>query len=132
MKVSEIVYNRTVICELCGRDFVVNSKFSRAKRCPECVISIRGSIKREGFRHKSIIGKRKVHVSKLDTLAREARSYGMSYGKYIGLKRAGCKLKKPQNKVTPAQKEEEWISELYAIVDAGRRRAEIASRQKIR
>ena len=123
MKVSEIVYSRTVTCELCGRDFVVNSKFSRAKRCPECVISIRNGIKREGFRHKSIIGKRKVHVSNLDTLVREAKEYGMSYGKYVSLKRAGYKVEPIYNVGTnPAW--EAWCAELYAIVAACKARAE--------
>lgn len=124
MKVSEIVYNRTVTCELCGRDFVVNSKFSRAKRCPECVISIRGGIKREGFRHKSIIGKRKVHVSKLDTLVREAKEYGMSYGKYVSLKRAGYKVEPITYNVGTNPAWEAWCAKLYAIVAACKARAE--------
>ena len=124
MKVSEIVYNRTVTCELCGRDFVVNSKFSRAKRCPECVISIRSGIKREGFRHKSIIGKRKAYVSKLDTLIREAKEYGMSYGKYVSLKRAGYKVEPITYNVGTNPAWEAWRAELYAIVAACRARAE--------
>ena len=124
MKVSEITYNRTVTCELCGRDFVVNSKFSRAKRCPECVISIRSGIKREGFHHKSIIGKRKVHVSKLDTLIREAKEYGMSYGKYVSLKRAGYKVEPITYTVGTNPAWEAWQAELYAIVAACKARAE--------
>ena len=125
MKVSEIVYSRTITCELCGRDFVVNSKFSRAKRCPECVISIRSGIKREGFRHnKSIIGKRKVHVSKLDTLVREAKEYGMSYGKYVSLKRAGYKVEPITYNVGTNPAWEAWCAKLYAIVAACKARAE--------
>lgn len=124
MKVSEIVYNRTVTCELCGRDFVVNSKFSRAKRCPECVISIRNGIKHEGFRHKSIIGKRKVHVSKLDTLVKEAKEYGMSYGRYVSLKRAGYKVEPITYNVGTNPAWEAWCAELYAIVAACKARAE--------
>ena len=124
MKVSEIIYNRTVTCELCGRDFVVNSKFSRAKRCPECVISIRSGIKREGFRHKSVIGRRKMHVSNLDTLAQEAKEYGMSYGKYVSLKRAGYKVEPVtwNDGTNPAW--EAWRAELYAIVQRAKKRAE--------
>lgn len=124
MKTSEIVCNRTVTCELCGRDFVVTSKFSRAKRCPECVISIRNGEKHEGFSHKSIIGKRKVNVSKLDTLAREAKEHGMSYGKYVSLKRAGYKVEPITYNVGTNPAWEAWRTELYAIVAAGKARAE--------
>lgn len=124
MKVSEIIYNRIVTCELCGRDFVVNSKFSRAKRCPECVMSIRSGIKREGFRHKSIIGKRKVHVSKLDTLVKEAKEYGMSYGKYVSLKMAGYKVEPITYNVGTNPAWEAWRAELYEIVAACKARAE--------
>ena len=124
MKVSEIVYNHTVTCELCGRDFVVNSKFSRAKRCPECVISIRSGIKREGFRHKSIIGKWKVHVSNLDTLAREAKKYGLSYGKYVGLKRAGYKVRAAEESQPITHSWDDWIDSLYRTVSACKARAE--------
>lgn len=124
MKVSEIVYNRIVICELCGRDFVVNSKFSRVKRCSECVISIRSGVKREGFRHKSIIVKRKVHVSKLDTLIREAKEYGLSYGQYVSLKAAGYEIK-PRNRTEGINTAWlEWKEKMYATVAACKARAE--------
>ena len=122
MKVSELAYERVVTCELCGRDFIVTQKFSRAKRCPECVISIKRGGTKEGFRHQSIIGKRKKRVSNLDTLAMEAKTYGLSYGKYVALKKQGCKIK--PRRVNVKYVRSDWFDLIYATVEACRRRAE--------
>ena len=124
MKVSELAYERVVTCDLCGRDFVVTQKFSHAKRCPECKISIRNGEKREGFRHQSIIGKRKKRVSKLDTLAMEAKQYGLSYGQYTALRAAGYTIRPRQTGTYINLAMQEWLATLYEIVAAGRRRAE--------
>ena len=84
---EEQTYERTVTCELCGREFKVRSKYSRAKRCPGCMISIRyGRHVAEG---EEMPTRKRRHVSQLDELAREAKEYGLSYGKYVALLRTG-------------------------------------------
>lgn len=122
MKVSELAYERVVTCDLCGRDFIVNQKFSRAKRCPECAISIRQGGEQEGFRHRTIIGRREKRVSKLDTLAMEARTYGLSYGQYVALKKQGCKIQPRQVNVKYVRSD--WFDLIYATVAACKARAE--------
>ena len=124
MKVSELAYERVVTCDLCGRDFIVNQKFSRAKRCPECAISIRQGGEQEGFRHRTIIGRRGKRVSNLDTLAREAKKYGLSYGKYVGLKRAGYKVRAAEESQPITHSWDDWIDSLYRTVSACKARAE--------
>lgn len=119
---KEAAYERIAVCTLCGQQFKVKCKTSRPRRCPECSAAIAGR------RYKgadSVRKKRK--VSNLDTLAREARECGLSYGKYVGLKKAGFKIK-PMKQAALARREEGWIEELYAIVAAGRRRAKEKTR----
>lgn len=111
-------YERTIVCELCGQQFKVTNKHSRPKRCPECAAAITGRHYEAGSR------KKKRNVSELDTLAREARSYNMSYGKYMGLKRAGYKMKRPQKNMPAINRADEWRQELYAIVEQCRYRTE--------
>ena len=80
-------YKRVQRCELCGQEFLITKKFSRAKRCTECLMSIKYGRKCKEEEKK---GTRKViklakNVSKLDTLAALAKEQGMSYGQYIAL-----------------------------------------------
>lgn len=110
-------YKRIVICELCGHRFEVTNKYNRSKRCPECRRSIRS-----GIRQKETTNKEKTCVSNLDTLAREAKKYGLTYGKYVGLKRAGYKMMHKHSKKTITHSWDEWIADLYRIVDAGKER----------
>ena len=116
-------YKRIVTCELCGQQFEIENKHVRSRRCPDCRMAIRGEIRRCATRTR----RKKPLVSKLDTLAREARECGLSYGKYVALKKAGFKIK-PMKQVVLARREEGWIAELYAIVAAGRRRAKEKTR----
>ena len=125
MKISELASERILTCELCGRDFVAKDK-SRAKRCPECAITIRNGavVKQEGFRHQKLFGPRKKHVSKLDTLVKEAKANGLSYGQYVSLKAAGYKIE-PRNRtegINPAW--QEWKEKMYDTVAACKARAE--------
>lgn len=125
MKISELASERIMTCELCGRSFVAKNK-SRAKRCPECAISIRTGIgaKQAGFRHQKLFAPRKKRVSNLDTLVREAKAYGLSYGQYVSLKAAGYEIK-PRNRtegINPAW--QDWKEKMYATVAACRARAE--------
>ena len=86
---EEQTYERIATCELCGREFKIKSKYSRAKRCPVCMISIRyGRHVAEG---EEIPARKRRHVSQLDELAREAKEYGLSYGKYVALLRTGTR-----------------------------------------
>ena len=124
MKVSELAFERIVKCELCGREFVIRNKLSRVKRCPECAVVIRKGNKQEGFRHQQLFEPRKRRVSNLDTLVREAKEYGLSYGQYVSMKAAGYKIT-PRNRtegINPAW--QEWKEKMYATVAACRARAE--------
>ncbi len=116
-------YTRTKICELCGEEFTITQTFSRAKRCPKCAIVIRNG-RIEAYEEKKRIHKKHVGVSKLDTLAREAKSYGLSYGQYVTLKWAGYKIRPvvKDNGVNLAWKA--WKDEIYGIVEACKARAE--------
>jgi ribosomal protein L37AE/L43A len=123
MKISELTSERVMTCELCGRDFVAKDK-SRAIRCPECAVVIRKGNKQEGFRHQQLFEPRKMRVSNLDTLVREAKKYGLSYGQYVSLKAAGYKVKQRNRTegINPAW--QEWKEKMYATVAACRARAE--------
>lgn len=124
MKISELASERVITCELCGRGFVVRNNLSRTKRCPECAVVIRKGNKQEGFRHQQLFEPRKKRVSNLDTLVREAKEYGLSYGQYVSLKAAGHKIT-PRNRtegINPAW--QEWKEKMYATVAACRARAE--------
>lgn len=66
--------------------------------------------------------KKRSKVSNLDVLARQARRYGLSYGQYVGMKRAGYQIRSIKKKVAIDYREEEWIAGLYAIVERGRKR----------
>lgn len=123
MKISELTSERVMTCELCGRDFVAKDK-SRARRCPECAVVIRKGNKQEGFRHQQLFEPRKRRVSNLDTLVREAKEYGLSYGQYVSMKAAGYKIT-PRNRtegINPAW--QEWKEKMYATVAACKARAE--------
>lgn len=111
---------RIIICELCGQEFEVENKHSRTKRCPECRIVIRSGIRR-GMTHTR---RKKRFVSKLDTLAREAKKYGLSYGKYVGLKRAGYKVRAAEESQPITHSWDDWIDSLYRTVSACKARAE--------
>lgn len=82
---EEELYKKIVICELCGQEFAITNKHNqRTKRCPECYERIY-SKKQEGTHMLEMLPvKRKPN---LDRLAREAKACGMSYGKYVALKR---------------------------------------------
>lgn len=110
-------YKRIVICELCGHRFEVTNKYNRSKRCPECRRRIRS-----GIRQKETASKEKTCVSNLDTLAREAKKYGLTYGKYVGLKRAGYKMVHKHSKETITHSWDEWIADLYRIANVGKER----------
>lgn len=80
-------YRRVQRCELCGQEFVITNKFSRAKRCTECLLSIKygrhcKEEEKKGTRKAIKLPK---NVSNLDTLARLAKEQGISYGQYIAL-----------------------------------------------
>ena len=113
----EAAYRRIATCELCGQKFTVTCKTSRPKRCPECTTAITGR------RTKGMINvKGKRNVSKLDTTLKEAKKYGLSYGKYVGLKKAGYKLKAQKTNTNIIHHEDDWIASLYATVAACKKR----------
>lgn len=119
------VYERVEICEICGQNFKVTSKHSHPKRCPECAAAITGRRAAEVI----VMKKKRSKVSNLDVLARQARRYGLSYGQYVGMKRAGYRIRPIKKKVAIDYREEEWIAGLYAIVERGRKRKLSESRK---
>lgn len=80
-------YKKIVTCELCGQEFAITNKHNhRTKRCPEC----HGRIycqKQTGTRMVEREPAKVKRKSKLDRLAAEAKAHGISYGKYMALKR---------------------------------------------
>lgn len=119
-KSNNVPYERAVKCELCGAEFTITNKYCRAKRCPACTEKIRnGSDIEEKGR------KKKIHVSKLDTLASEAKAYGMSYGKYVSLKAQGYQFRKPTPQAGCENHAwQDWRDKMYATVMACKERAE--------
>ena len=129
MKVSELAeYKRVVTCKLCGCEFEVANRRSHPKRCPACTANINciashKAKQHEGRRWGGVFRPEKKRVSNLDTLVREAKEYGLSYGRYVSLKAAGCEVK-PQNRgkgINPAW--QEWKERIYATVAACKVRA---------
>lgn len=83
-------YQRKQKCELCGNIFIITKKFSRTKRCNDCLQSIKygKKVKEADKKHpkkalKIPCGKA---VSKLDTMVMEAKKHGMTYGQYMALR----------------------------------------------
>ena len=82
-------YEREVTCTLCGAKFIVTSKYSRAKRCPDCRRIIDSD--RQAYNKAVMIeeaARRDRSMARLDKLAREARAHGLSYGQYVAMLKA--------------------------------------------
>lgn len=134
MKVSELAdYKRVVTCKLCGCEFEVTNRRSHSRRCPACTanmncIASHKARRHEGHRWGGAFRPEKKRVSNLDTLVREAKEYGLSYGQYVSLKAAGYKVK-PRNRtkgINPAW--QEWKEKIYATVAACK--ARVVAKQK--
>lgn len=78
-------YKKIVICELCGQEFAITNKHNhRTTKCPECYERIYCQKQHGTHMLETQPVKRK---SNLDRLAAEAKAHGISYGKYMALKR---------------------------------------------